>query len=86
MWRIEIAPRAEKSLRKLDRQVARRIRDGLVRLASLEDPISSCKALSGPMTGLWRYRVGDYRVILDINRGELVIIALDLGHRGEIYD
>jgi len=86
MWRIEIAPRAEKSLRKLDRQVTWRIRDGLMRLASLEDPSSSCKALSGPLTGLWRYRVGDYRVIIDINRGELVIVALDLGHRGAIYD
>jgi mRNA interferase RelE/StbE len=35
--------------------------------------------------GLWRYRVGDYRVILDIQRAEVVIVAIDLGHRSEIY-
>ncbi|MGM7699809.1 type II toxin-antitoxin system RelE family toxin [Microbacterium sp. A84] len=86
MWSIELSPRAEKAMRKLDKQVARRVRDGLVRLASLEDPAVSCKALSGPLIGLWRCRVGDYRVILDINRGQVVIVALDLGHRGDIYD
>lgn len=86
MWSIEISPRAEKALRKLDRQVARRVRDGLIRLTSLEDPATSCKALSGPLSGLWRYRVGDYRVILDIDRGQVIIVALDLGHRGDIYD
>jgi mRNA interferase RelE/StbE len=86
MWRIEVSPRAEKVLRKLDRQVARRVRDSLIRLASMTDPTSSCKPLSGPLTGLWRYRVGDYRIILDIDHGQVVIIALDLGHRRNIYD
>ena len=86
MWSLEISPRAEKSLRKLDRKTARRVREGLVRLATLEDPTKSCKALSGPLSGLWRYRVGDYRVIIDIDRGRLVIVALDMGHRGDIYD
>ena len=86
MWSLEVSPRAEKALRKLDRQAARRVREGLVRLATLEDPTKSCKALSGPLSGLWRYRVGDYRVIIDIDRGRLVIVALDMGHRGDIYD
>lgn len=86
MWSVEVSPRAEKALRKLDRQAARRVRDGLVRLATLEDPTMSCKAPSGPLSGLWRYRVGDYRVIIDIDRSRLVIIALDMGHRGDIYD
>ena len=85
MWSVEVSPRAEKALRKLDRQAARRVRDGLVRLAALEDPTKSCKALSGPLSGLWRYRAGDYRVILDIDRGRVVIVALDIGHRSEIY-
>ena len=55
------------------------------RLAQLDDPTTPCKALSGPLTGLWRYRVGDYRVILDIDRGNVAIVAIDLGHRSEIY-
>lgn len=84
-WNIQYAPRAAKALRKLDKPVARRIFDSVERLADLEDPASSCKALTGPLTGLWRLRVGDYRVVLDIRSGELVIIALDLGHRSTIY-
>ena len=86
MWEILYLARAEKALRKLDQQTARRIRDdGLNRLAQLDDPTTPCKALSGPLTGLWRYRVGDYRVILDIDRGNVAIVAIDLGHRSEIY-
>lgn len=85
MWEILYLARAEKALRKLDQQTARRIRDGLNRLAQLDDPATPCKALSGPLTGLWRYRVGDYRVILDIDRGNVAIVAIDLGHRSEIY-
>ncbi len=73
-------------MRKLDRPVARRIFDGVERLAQLDEPMGSCKPLTGPFSGLWRLRVGDYRVILDIRRGELVIVAVDLGHRSEIYD
>jgi len=60
--------------------------EALVALESLDDPTKRCKALSGPYAGLWRLRVGDYRVILDIRRGELVIIALDVGNRSGIYD
>jgi len=86
VWEVVYLPRAEKALRKLDRQAARRLRDGLDRLSAFDDPTQPCKALSGPLAGLWRYRVGDYRVILDIDRGALVIAAIDLGHRSDIYD
>lgn len=82
---IQVLPRAEKALKKLDKPQARRIRDALVRLAGLDDPASACKAPGGPLTGLWRYRVGDYRSILDIRRSEVVIVAVDLGHRPDIY-
>lgn len=85
-WRVEYSPRAAKALRRLDRPVARRVFDGVERLAGLDDPTTACKALTGPMSGLWRLRVGDYRVILDIRRDEVVIVALDLGHRSRIYD
>ena len=43
------------------------------------------KALSGNLKGLWRYRIGDYRLIADIQDNELVIVAIDIGHRREIY-
>ncbi len=65
-WQVQYAPRAAKALRKLDKAVACRIFDGLECTAALDDPTAPCKALSGPLAGLWRLRVGDYRVVLDI--------------------
>ncbi len=85
-WTIRTDLDFDRAMRKLDRQVATRVLKALVALENLDDPRKRCKALSGPYTGLWRLRVGDYRVILDIRRGELVIIALDIGNRSGIYD
>jgi len=85
-WTIRTDSDFGRAMGKLDRQVAARVLKALVALESLDDPTKRCKALSGPYTGLWRLRVGDYRVILDIRRGELVIIALDVGNRSGIYD
>lgn len=85
-WRVQYAPRAVKAMRKLDTPVARRVYDGIERLSALADPTAPCKALAGPLAGLWRLRIGDYRAILDIRRDEVVIIALDVGHRSSIYD
>lgn len=85
-WGIRTDRHFDRSLKKLDRQVATRILKALTALETLDDPTQRCKALSGPYTGLWRLRVGDVRVILDIQRGTLVIIALDVGTRRRIYD
>lgn len=85
-WQVKYSPRALRALRKLDRPVARRIYDALERLAELEQPTASCKALSGPLAGMWRLRVGDYRVVMEISRNEFVILALDIGHRSTVYD
>lgn len=59
--------------------------DALDWLASSQTPQAHCKALTGEFTGLWRYRIGNYRVILDLGQGELIIIALNAGHRSKIY-
>ncbi len=85
-WTIRTDRDFDRAMSKLDRQVATRVLKALVALENLNDPRKRGKALSGPYTGLWRLRVGDYRVILDIRRGELVIIALDVGNRSGIYD
>ena len=85
-WTIRTDSEFDRALKKLDRQVAMRVLKALTGLENLDDPTKRCKALSGPYTGLWRLRVGDYRVVLDIRRSELVIIALDLGNRSSIYD
>ncbi len=84
-WMIRVSPRALKQLRKLDKPVAREIRDALSDIGSLDDPRCRGKALSGNLRGLWRYRVGDYRIICDILDGELVVLVVEIGHRGEIY-
>ena len=85
-WALEYSPRAARALRKLDRVPAQQILNALERLAQTRDPTKPCKALSGPLTGLWPLRTGNYRIILDINPNQLTIIAIDLGHRSNIYD
>lgn len=85
-WTIEYADTAKKQLRKLDRLAARRILDFMdERAAASEDPRAMGKALKGPLGELWHYRVGDYRVICDIQDGALTVLVLQIGNRREIY-
>ena len=74
-----------RALRKMDKQAARRIRGELEEIAKLEDPRSRGKALVGNLAGLWRYRVGDYRIVCDIENNRLVILVVDVAHRREVY-
>ena len=84
-WTIEYADSAKQQLRKLDRQVARRVLDFMdERVAGLEDPRSTGKALTGPLGAFWRYRVGDCRVICDIQDGALRVLVVQVGNRSEI--
>lgn len=84
-WTIEVSEKAFRALRKMDKQTARRIRNELSEIAKLEDPRSRGKALTGNLAGVWRYRVGDYRILCDINDGRLVILVVDVAHRREVY-
>ena len=85
-WTIEYTRTAETQLRKLDRQIARRILDYLDdKIAPLENPRSRGKALVGPLGELWRYRIGDYRVICEIQDNVMRILVLETGHRKQIY-
>ncbi|MGH6633528.1 type II toxin-antitoxin system RelE family toxin [Sphingopyxis sp.] len=72
-------------LRKIGREQADRITRYLAELADLEDPRQRGKALTGGLKGLWRYRVGDYRIVGRIYDGRMVVLVLTLGHRREIY-
>ena len=86
VWTIEYSETAQKQLRKLDRQVARRILDYLdQRIAPSHDPRSLGKALTGPLGDVWRYRVGDYRIICDLQDQALRILVIRLGNRQDIY-
>ncbi len=85
-WTIEYTDTAKGQLRKLDKQTARRIVDFMdERIAGQENPRNSGKALTGPLGGLWRYRVGDCRVICDIQDGALRVLVVQVGNRREIY-
>ncbi|WP_101602044.1 type II toxin-antitoxin system RelE/ParE family toxin [Brevibacterium sp. Mu109] len=86
MWTVRTSGDFDRAVSRLDRQIARRVMTKLYGLADLKDPTARCKPLTGPLVGLWRLRVGDYRVILDVHRDELVIVALDVDHRSSIYD
>ncbi|MDW8845111.1 type II toxin-antitoxin system RelE/ParE family toxin [Erwinia sp. MMLR14_017] len=87
VWTINYSDRALKSLRKMDKQNARRIVDFMdLRIAVAADPRQSGKPLKGELGEFWRYRVGDYRILCEIRDDELVILAAIIGHRREVYD
>ena len=85
-WTVEIAGAAERQLRKLDPPVRRRILDWLHdRIEGCKNPRHFGEPLKGGREGLWRYRVGDYRILCDIRDDRLVVLAVAVGHRREIY-
>jgi mRNA interferase RelE/StbE len=85
-WSVEIGDHAERQLRKLNAQVRRRILDWLdERIEGCKNPRHFGEALKGGRAGLWRYRVGDYRSICQILDGRLLVLALAVGHRREVY-
>ena len=86
-WLIEFEKEAEKELRKLNKQVARRILKFLrQRVAVLDNPRSIGEALTGSTLGdYWKYRVGDYRIVADIQDARVCVQVVRLGNRREIY-
>lgn len=88
VWRIEISDAPRKILAKLDKQVSARILDFLTqRIAKLENPRSVGEALKGSRFGqLWKYRVGDYRILCQIQDVKLVVLVVRIGHRKNVYE
>ena len=85
-WTIEYAESVQKAVSKLDPQTRKRIRSYLEeKIAKLDDIRSQGKALTGPLRGLWRYRVGDYRIICEIIDRRLVVLVVKIDHRSSIY-
>ena len=86
-WRIEYDAGAEKDLSKLDRQIAQRIVKFLgKRVAKLDDPRTIGEALRGSKLGeFWKYRVGDYRIIAEIQDKLLIVYVVEIGNRKEVY-
>lgn len=84
-WSIEFTPRAAKSFWKLDKPVQKQISKFLREVAELDDPRVRGKGLVADKSGLWRWRVGDYRVIVSILDEAVVVNVIDVGHRRNIY-
>ena len=82
-YKIIPTPKFAKSFKKLDPFVRKQIKAYLNRVT--ENPRAKGKALVANRTGQWRYGVGAYRVIVNIQDSELIILALEVGHRPDIY-
>lgn len=85
-WRVEIKDSAKKEIKKLDKSaqavVVRFLRE---RVAGTENLRRTGKALKGELGELWRYRVGDYRIICEIKEDVVTVLVLRVGHRREVY-
>ena len=85
-YKVEYTSKAIKSLRKLDTYTRNLILAWVEKnLEGCENPRIHGKGLVGDKVGQWRYRVGDYRLICEIEEEKLVILVLEIGHRREIY-
>lgn len=86
-YRVETTPRFDKEFKKLDRYTQKMVKAWITKhLSGCENPRASGKGLTTNQKGRWRYRIGDYRVICEIQDEKLVILALTVGHRREVYD
>lgn len=87
VWRIEFDSDAVRDLRKLgaesERLILRYLRQ---RIATGEDPRRFGRPLTADLKGLWRYRVGDYRIVASIEDDRFVVLVVPVGHRREVYD
>lgn len=83
---IELSERFQKEFRKLDKYTQKMIRSWMDKnLIDCNDPRQHGKGLTANKRGLWRYRIGDYRIIAYIDDDKLIILALSVGHRREVY-
>ncbi|MEQ1552450.1 type II toxin-antitoxin system RelE/ParE family toxin [Sphingorhabdus sp.] len=84
-WTIEIGDDARKAFRHIAKTDVDRITRYLDNLTALDDPRLRGSALTGGLQGLWRYRVGDYRVICRFEQGRMVVLVVLIGHRRDVY-
>lgn len=85
-YSVETTDRFDREFKKLDRYTQRMIKGWICKnLVGCENPRQHGKGLTANRSGQWRYRIGDYRLICHIDDGKLVILALSVGHRREIY-
>lgn len=82
---VVLSKLAQKQIKKMDNPARKSVTDFLSVLESLENPRSRGKMLVGNLTGFWRYRVGDYRILCKIKDEQLIITVVRVAHRREVY-
>lgn len=86
LWKVEFQREAVKELDQIDKQDAKRILKYLFeRIAGMEDPCRFGKALKYNLSGFWKYRVGNYRIICDIQEETVTVLVVRIGHRRKVY-
>jgi len=85
-YNVELTDRFKREFRKLDKYTQKFIRAWIDKnLVNCENPRAHGKGLTANRSGQWRYRIGDYRLLCVIEDEKLVILALSVGHRSEVY-
>ncbi len=85
-WQIEFSDQADRDFAKLDKAIQRRVFQFLHRrVAPSPDPRVFGKPLMHELAGLWRYRVGDYRILCHIEDEKLTVLIVDIDHRSRVY-
>lgn len=86
MFQVKYSDKVVKQLKKLDVNNRKLIINWIAKnLEGCENPRMKGKGLTADRSGEWRYRIGSYRMICDIRESELVILALSIGHRKDVY-
>ncbi|MCM1507922.1 MAG: type II toxin-antitoxin system RelE/ParE family toxin [Ruminococcus flavefaciens] len=86
-YSVEFTKNAKKQLAKLDKATAKLITSWIYKnLQNCTNPRQHGKGLTANRSGQWRYRVGDYRLLADIQENRIVILILEIGHRSTIYE
>jgi mRNA interferase RelE/StbE len=83
-WEIKLTNTARKQLKKLDHEAQQRIHRFLIERVR-QSPRDIGKALKSQMSELWRYRVGDYRIVCEIQDTAITVLVVRIGHRREVY-
>lgn len=84
-WELRLSPTFLKSVSKLDPQIQRQILNYLDEIILSDNPRSVGAPLIGNRAGYWRYRLRDFRIVVEISDADFIVVAIDAGHRSRIY-
>lgn len=84
-WKVDITPTAAAQLKRLDKSTQKRIYEFLKKLEQETDPFQLLIPYHSDMAGLWKKRIGDYRIVIEPNRKRLILQVMKTGHRSKIY-